>query len=211
MQKAPTSPDSLLKYRVEVDEADRATKLPGKVRFRKVPRRGYEETRHRVGVYHAGDLDELVQRLPFISFKAGQIGIVLRRLRLENGLTQVQLAVASGISNIHVSQLEMGRFGNRVRLGTIARLANAFGLSAEEFIARAHAERAVKAKDLRRRGARPVVERPCLAPDCKGLSFGRGLCFPHYQRCYRMVRRGEATWAELERAGAAAKVKRGQA
>lgn len=60
-------------------------------------------------------------------------------------MTQVQFVEASGLSNVHVSQLEMGRFGDRVRPETIAGLANAFGLAAEEFIAMAHAERAAKA------------------------------------------------------------------
>ena len=44
-------------------------------------------------------------------------------------------------------------------------------------------------------------KRKCLVPQCKEVFFSRGLCRGHYIYAARLVRKGEYTWAGLERQG----------
>ena len=57
----------------------------------------------------------------------------LRRQRLANGLSQEQLAAKTGLHPSEVSRLE--RAAREPRLGTIARLARALGVSAAKLVA----------------------------------------------------------------------------
>ena len=59
-------------------------------------------------------------------------GAGLKRLRLERGLTQVQLAEQSGIAQGHYSQLETGNW--EPRLATILALARALGVQPGELL-----------------------------------------------------------------------------
>lgn len=43
----------------------------------------------------------------------------------------------------------------------------------------------------------------CLSPGCGRMAYVRGLCPSHYTIAGRLVRRGQATWAELESRGLA--------
>lgn len=66
------------------------------------------------------------------------LGEVVRRLRLERGITQEQLAYASHIQVGHISRLENGR-GNP-RLSTLEALAASLGLALHELLAAAEAQ-----------------------------------------------------------------------
>jgi transcriptional regulator with XRE-family HTH domain len=57
----------------------------------------------------------------------------LRRQRLANGLSQEQLAAKTGLHPSEVSRLE--RAVRQPRLGTIAKLAHALGVSAAKLVA----------------------------------------------------------------------------
>jgi transcriptional regulator with XRE-family HTH domain len=57
----------------------------------------------------------------------------LRRQRLANGLSQEQLAARTGLHPSEVSRLE--RAVREPRLGTIAKLAHALGVSAAKLVA----------------------------------------------------------------------------
>jgi transcriptional regulator with XRE-family HTH domain len=57
----------------------------------------------------------------------------LRRQRLANGLSQEQLAAKMGLHPSEVSRLERGV--REPRLGTIAKLAHALGVSAAKLVA----------------------------------------------------------------------------
>jgi transcriptional regulator with XRE-family HTH domain len=57
----------------------------------------------------------------------------LRRQRLANGLSQEQLAAKTGLHPSEVSRLE--RAVREPRLGTIAKLADALGVSAAKLVA----------------------------------------------------------------------------
>jgi transcriptional regulator with XRE-family HTH domain len=57
----------------------------------------------------------------------------LRRQRLANGLSQEQLAAKTGLHPSEVSRLE--RAVREPRLGTIAKLAHALGVSAAKLVA----------------------------------------------------------------------------
>jgi len=59
------------------------------------------------------------------------LGTTIRRLRQEQGLTQVQLAEKSGISQALVSVIESGAIKDP-RGSTYERLANALGVTWEE-------------------------------------------------------------------------------
>jgi transcriptional regulator with XRE-family HTH domain len=58
----------------------------------------------------------------------------IRKRRLQLGLTQQDLAKASGISREHLAVLEAGKANPRI--DTISKIANALGVSARYFFAR---------------------------------------------------------------------------
>lgn len=60
-------------------------------------------------------------------------GVVLRRLRLEAGLTQENLGFEAGLRRTYVSVLELGN--QQPSLTTILKLADALGRSASEVLA----------------------------------------------------------------------------
>lgn len=45
------------------------------------------------------------------------------------------------------------------------------------------------------------MKRKCLVPECFQLFFSRGLCKGHYIYAARLVRKGEYSWAKLEKKG----------
>ena len=49
------------------------------------------------------------------------------------------------------------------------------------------------------------MKNSCIFPDCKDNAQTRGLCKLHYQHAYRLVTRGDTTWAKLEAKGMAIK------
>jgi transcriptional regulator with XRE-family HTH domain len=65
-------------------------------------------------------------------------GRVLRRLRLESGLTQEELGFNADLQRTYVSVLELG--GQQPSLTTIFKLSKAFNLSASELIRLVEAE-----------------------------------------------------------------------
>lgn len=65
-------------------------------------------------------------------------GKVLRRLRLEVGLTQEQLGFEAELRRTYVSILELGQ--QQPSLSSILKLAKALGCSAQELIAAVEAE-----------------------------------------------------------------------
>ena len=60
------------------------------------------------------------------------IGLTLKRLRQERGWDQAALAAASGVSQAHISAIEIGRYRSP-KAGTLARLAGALGVSVSVF------------------------------------------------------------------------------
>lgn len=73
----------------------------------------------------------------FDDVKRSAIGRRLRRLRLDAGMTQAQVAEELGYTNIEsgrksVSSYERGR--HRMRLETLERFANAFGVTLEALV-----------------------------------------------------------------------------
>jgi transcriptional regulator with XRE-family HTH domain len=62
-----------------------------------------------------------------------QIGMTLRKLRDEKGMSQTALAKKARISREHLSRLEAGRYDPSV--GVVQRLAKALGVSLTELLA----------------------------------------------------------------------------
>lgn len=63
------------------------------------------------------------------------IGKNLRRFRKEKGLTQVELAARSGVSQVTISEIETGSKPNKQPLHvTIAKLASALGLPVSQLV-----------------------------------------------------------------------------
>lgn len=60
------------------------------------------------------------------------IGLILRALRLERGWDQEALAANSGVSQTHISGIEVGRHRNP-GVQTLAKLASALGVSVAAF------------------------------------------------------------------------------
>jgi len=48
----------------------------------------------------------------------------------------------------------------------------------------------------------------CLVPGCESTPTSRGLCFQHYQKARRLVKRGKITMGELEDQGKILKSKK---
>ena len=65
-------------------------------------------------------------------------GVVLRRLRLEAGLTQEQLGFEADLRRTYVSILELGQ--QQPTLTTIVKLAQALGRSAADLVGEVEAE-----------------------------------------------------------------------
>lgn len=61
-------------------------------------------------------------------------GLVLRRLRDERGLSQEDLAAASGVGRSFIAKLELGP--NQPSLTTLFRLAGALGVPPEDVVSR---------------------------------------------------------------------------
>lgn len=61
-----------------------------------------------------------------------QFGVNLRRLRLEAGLTQMELANRSGMDMAEISRLELGK--RDPRLSTVARVAGALELTVVDLV-----------------------------------------------------------------------------
>ena len=76
-------------------------------------------------------------------------GIVLRRLRLEAGLTQEQLGLEADLRRTYVSILELGH--QQPTLTTILKLATALGTSGQELLRQVEGE-LLAAPTRRRRG-----------------------------------------------------------
>lgn len=63
---------------------------------------------------------------------------MLRRLRIEAGITQEKLGFEAGLRRTYVSILELGQ--QQPSLGTILKIAKALGCSAQDLIAAIEAE-----------------------------------------------------------------------
>ncbi|MFT0846328.1 helix-turn-helix transcriptional regulator [Actinomycetaceae bacterium L2_0104] len=78
--------------------------------------------------------------------QAKDLGIVLRKLRQDRGLTQEHLAYAAGITKNQVQLIEAGRGSGRKdidhpsnpRLSTLAGIANALDVSVSDVLKRAN-------------------------------------------------------------------------
>lgn len=66
-------------------------------------------------------------------------GVALRRVRLEAGMTQEQLALESGVQRNFISLIETGQ--NQPTIGTIVKLGRALGMKASELVAEAERPR----------------------------------------------------------------------
>ena len=66
---------------------------------------------------------------------ARQLGQTVRRLRDENGMSQIALAEKAGLNNNFVGEIE--RAEKLASVVTVARLASGFGLKASELLERA--------------------------------------------------------------------------
>jgi transcriptional regulator with XRE-family HTH domain len=67
-------------------------------------------------------------------------GRVLRRLRRERDISQEALAALAGLTRNHMSEIERGR--REPRLGTLVRVADAFGMGVGELLTLFDQERA---------------------------------------------------------------------
>lgn len=63
------------------------------------------------------------------------IGVALRRVRREKGLSQEQLGLNAGVQRNFISLIELGQ--NQPTISTIAKLARALGMKASELVAAA--------------------------------------------------------------------------
>ena len=68
---------------------------------------------------------------------AAALGRAIQAMRTEHGLSQMQLAEATGFMQSWISQVERGR--RNPSWNNVARLAEGLGVSASELIARAEA------------------------------------------------------------------------
>lgn len=68
--------------------------------------------------------------------RARRLGVVLRKLREEQGITAARLANASGLSRSYLTYLESGKFAE-VGLDKFSRLIDALGLGADEVLQKA--------------------------------------------------------------------------
>lgn len=73
-----------------------------------------------------------------MSCNSKAFGIVIARLRVERGMTQEVASGLAGIARSHLVMLENGR--KTVRLDTLWRIAEAFGMKASELIRLVEAE-----------------------------------------------------------------------
>ncbi len=78
---------------------------------------------------------------------AKAFGAVLRRLRLEAGLTQEQLGLEADLRRTYISILELGH--QQPTLTTILKLAAALGTSGQELIRLVEAERSSRTPSKR--------------------------------------------------------------
>ncbi len=67
-----------------------------------------------------------------IEFNAEAVGTTIKRLRLEQGLSQEVLSGLAGIARTHLSMIETG--SKKANLETVWRLANALGKSPSELV-----------------------------------------------------------------------------
>jgi len=63
-----------------------------------------------------------------------KLASMLRALRDANNFTQEKLAALSGLSRVQIARLETGKRGKKLSFETVAKLAKAFGMSAEDFM-----------------------------------------------------------------------------
>jgi len=81
-----------------------------------------------------------------------KLGSLVRRLRKERNLTQIQVAEMSGLARVHIANLETGkRGGGRIGWETVNGLAKAFGISPDEFARMLEAEKPKSQTALRGR------------------------------------------------------------
>jgi len=64
-----------------------------------------------------------------------RVGLTIRRLRGEAGLTQSALAAACGVAQPTISLLEAGERGKQANLDTLTRMSQTMGLTLSEFFA----------------------------------------------------------------------------
>ena len=57
-----------------------------------------------------------------------RIGVELRRMREQKGLTQEDVALSTGLDQGDISRLETGKWGNRISFDVLGRLLPVFGL-----------------------------------------------------------------------------------
>lgn len=82
------------------------------------------------------------------------IGRSLTMLRNQRGLTQTQLAEMSGISRVHIKNLELDRY--QPTLGVAAALARAFGMTLGEFAERYAYDESQRLPQVERPRGRPA-------------------------------------------------------
>ena len=78
------------------------------------------------------------------------IGNVVREIRARRGMSQVELAEASGLTRMSIFRIETGR--QDPALGTVERLAKALGVSMLTLVRRALEDGGGKGRKMRGRG-----------------------------------------------------------
>ncbi len=73
-----------------------------------------------------------------MSYNSKSFGIVIGKLRVQNGLSQKDMANRAGIARTHLIALENGK--KTARLDTVWRIAEAFGIRPSELILLVEAE-----------------------------------------------------------------------
>ena len=64
-----------------------------------------------------------------------QIGVMLKRLRTERGLTQAQLAQRAGLTQGYVAKIESAAYAPDPALSVVVKLARALGVGIGELVA----------------------------------------------------------------------------
>lgn len=73
-----------------------------------------------------------------MQFDHKAVGIVIRRLRLQKGMTQELLSGLAGIARTHLSMIEVG--SKQANVATLWRIADALGLRLSQLIAMSEQE-----------------------------------------------------------------------